>query len=273
MGTGFDLEKFRNAARRFFQKPSKSAKQASSPAPVNSAEDMEEAEVSADGTISADNPWLNARRTWNDHVGAVISQKQWWQIIGLFSLCIALALSGGMIYVASQSKFIPYVVQTDAIGNVGAVGPVQSTVPADVRIIRSALVSFIHDARLVTPDVQLQRKAVFNLYAHLSTGDPATVKMNEWLNSTPESTPFARAAKEMVSIDIRSALQQTGETWQIEWTETTRDRKGTPTEEPAVWRALITVYQSAPKSGTTEEQMRTNPLGIYVRDFSWSRLN
>jgi type IV secretion system protein VirB5 len=36
-------------------------------------------------------------------------------------------------------------------------------------------------------------------------------------------------------------------------------------------RALVTVYTVASTSSTTEEQIRNNPLGIYVRDFSWSR--
>jgi type IV secretion system protein VirB5 len=37
-------------------------------------------------------------------------------------------------------------------------------------------------------------------------------------------------------------------------------------------RALITVYTTAPTPQTTEEQIRMNPTGIYVRDFSWSKL-
>ncbi|MFH0783559.1 MAG: VirB8/TrbF family protein, partial [Pseudomonadota bacterium] len=34
--------------------------------------------------------------------------------------------------------------------------------------------------------------------------------------------------------------------------------------------ALITVYTAENSPQTTEEQMRLNPLGIYIRDFSWS---
>jgi type IV secretory pathway TrbF-like protein len=36
-------------------------------------------------------------------------------------------------------------------------------------------------------------------------------------------------------------------------------------------RALVTVYTVPSTPQTTEEQVRNNPLGIYVRDFSWSR--
>ena len=37
----------------------------------------------------AENPYLAARRTWNDHVGSVVSQRQTWQVIGILSLLIA----------------------------------------------------------------------------------------------------------------------------------------------------------------------------------------
>ncbi len=45
------------------------------------------------------NPYLNARRDWNDHVGSVVSSRQTWQIIGILSLLIALAGVGGMIQI------------------------------------------------------------------------------------------------------------------------------------------------------------------------------
>lgn len=72
----------------------------------------------------AENPYLAARRTWNDHVGGVVSQRQTWQVIGILSLLIALAGVGGVIHIGSQSKFIPYVVEVDKLGQTVAAGPV-----------------------------------------------------------------------------------------------------------------------------------------------------
>jgi type IV secretion system protein VirB5 len=74
-----------------------------------------------------------------------------------------------------------------------------------------------------------------------------------------------------VNIEIETTLQQTGETWQVDWIETTRDRQGVPKSPPQRWRALVTVYMVETTPETTEEQMRDNPLGIHVRDFSWSK--
>jgi type IV secretory pathway TrbF-like protein len=218
-----------------------------------------------------ENPYLAARRTWNEHVGSVVSSRQTWQLLSILSLLIALASIGGIIHIGSQAKFVPYVVQVDKLGQALAVAPAERAAPADVRVLEASVASFISDARLVTPDVALQRKAVFRLYSMLAPNDPGTARMNEWLNGTEEASPFKRAAKETVSIEIASVLQQTPETWQVDWLETTRDRQGIVKGTPVRMRSLVTVYVVEPTTDTSEEQMRNNPLGIYVREFSWSR--
>ena len=63
-----------------------------------------------------ENPYLAARRTWNEHVGSVVSSRQTWQVVGILSLLIALSAVGGMIHIGSQSKFVPYVVEVDKLG-------------------------------------------------------------------------------------------------------------------------------------------------------------
>lgn len=219
-----------------------------------------------------ENPYLAARRTWNDHLGAVVSQRQTWQVVGILSLLIALASVGGVIHLGSQSKFIPYVVEVDKLGQTVAAGPLQAADQADPRVIHAAVADWIGCARMVSPDVALQRKCVFKVYSMLAANDPATPKMNEWLNSSPDSSPFKRAEKEMVSIEIKTVIPQTPTTWQVEWVESTRDRQGVLRTAPVPWRALVTTYIAEITPSTTDEQLRNNPLGIYVRDYSWSRI-
>ncbi|SOD42748.1 VirB8/TrbF family protein [Nitrosovibrio sp. Nv4] len=219
----------------------------------------------------SDNPYLAARRTWNEHVGEQVASRQNWQMLGLLCLLIALAGVGGMIYIGSQSKFIPYVVEVDKLGQTIAVAPVDRAKAVDQRVIHAAMATFIQWARLVTPDVALQRKAIFGVYAMLSPDDPATAKMNEFLNGRPDWNPFKRAEKETVSTEIISVIAQTPETWQVDWTETVRDRQGFVKTPPYRMRALVTMYVSEPAPETSEEQIRNNPLGIFVSDFAWSK--
>ena len=122
---------------------------------------------------------------------------------------------------------------------------------------------------MVTPDVTVQRNAVFRLYACLNASDAATLKMNEYMNADV-SNPFKRASKETVSTEITSVIPQSEETWQIDWTETIRDRQGAKLDSYRM-RALITIYVTPPTNQTSEEQIRKNPLGIFIRDFNWSK--
>lgn len=218
-----------------------------------------------------ENPYLAARRTWNNLAATNVANRQMWQLFGILCLLITLAAVGGVVHIGSQSKFIPYMVEVDKHGGIIAIAPAQRAAKADPRIVHFNVASFISDIRMVTPDIALQRKAIYRVYSMLSSKDPATAKANEWLNGTEESSPFKRAEKETVSVEISSVLPQTADTWQVDWIEIVYDRQGIMKLPPYKMRALVTVYTLPATTQTTEEEIRSNPLGTYVRDFSWSR--
>ena len=220
----------------------------------------------------AENPYLNARRTWNDNLKALAIERQTIILLALLALLVGLAGVGGMVYIGSQSKFVPHIIEVDKLGQPLAIGNAEGLNDSNKQlVIRARLASLISDARLVTPDVQLQTDAVYRVYASISHNDPAMAKMNQWYNGNEKTTPFVRAQKETVSVQIDSAMPLSEESWQVDWTETTRDRQGFETKPPEKWRALITIYLVAPTRETTEEQLFKNPLGIYIKDFSWNK--
>jgi type IV secretion system protein VirB5 len=57
------------------------------------------------------NPYLNARQLWNDHTKGLMNAARLWQTIALLSLMVTLAAVGGTLHIASQSKFVPYVIR------------------------------------------------------------------------------------------------------------------------------------------------------------------
>lgn len=91
------------------------------------------------------------------------------------------------------------------------------------------------------------------------------------MNGSEDASPFNRAAKETVSVEITSVMPLTPETWQVDWLETVRDRQGAMKGQPTSMRALVTVYTAETTPNTTEEQMRMNPMNVFVRDFSWTK--
>mgnify|MGYP001577663434 FL=1 len=222
-------------------------------------------------TGESPNPYLSARRTWNDLMKAQVASRRSWEMIAILCLLIALASVGGIAYVGSQSKFIPFLYNVDTHGHAVAVGPVERASPTDPRVLAAAIGDFIANARLVTVDAALQRKAVYQVYAMLSEQDPATGKMNHWMNGTEDSNPFTRAEKETVTVEISTVLPQTPDTWEVTWLESVWDRKGEVKTTPVPMRALVTIYRAEPSATVSEDELRRNPLSVYVRDFSWSK--
>lgn len=217
-----------------------------------------------------DNPYLNAKRAWNFHTAGLMKSLQIWQLVSLGSLLITLAAIGGLITIGSQSKFIPLVFQQDASGNTLSVTRADHVGDASIDDYRAAAAHFIENIRMVSVDVALQKKAVFQVYSYLNQNDAALTKVQEFYSDKQHSNPFDRAAHEIVSIEIRSVLQESADTWQVDWVETVRNRDGTLKEKSAQMKALVTMYQDNELNDVSNESILKNPHLIYVRDFNWS---
>ena len=57
-----------------------------------------------------ENPNLNAKNVWNSRISEFFWKYRAWQLLALISLLIAFVAVSGVIYIGSQSKFIPYIV-------------------------------------------------------------------------------------------------------------------------------------------------------------------
>ncbi|MTW05904.1 conjugal transfer protein TrbF [Duganella ginsengisoli] len=221
------------------------------------------------------NPYLNARRSWNSIFGGIVSLSQFSQLIALGCILIAIAAVGGLYNIGSQSKFIPLVVMQDANHKVVSVTRADRVASVETGDFEALAASFIENVRLVTPDVQLQRKAILKAYCVLNAQDAATQKVNEYLNGKEENRPFKRAATETVSTEVTSVLKETDLSYQVEWVEHIRDRQGGKKGDLEM-RALVTMYQGSPNirdNQTPEENALCNPRALYVKDFNWTKKN
>ena len=221
--------------------------------------------------MTEENPYLDARKKHNEYESSRNASLRLWKLFGLLGLLTGLAGVGGMIHIGSQSKFVPYVIEVDKLGQTLPVSVADKAAPADPRIVSSLLARAITLARMVTPDVVVQRNAIFELYASLDSSDPAALKMQEYLGSDSDTSPFKRAAKETVDVQITSVIPQSDETWQVDWMETVRERGDGSIISRFRMRALVRIYVVPPTNRTSEEQIRKNPLGIFIRDFNWSK--
>jgi type IV secretion system protein VirB5 len=210
------------------------------------------------------NPYTEARREWNERYGSYIARARNWRIMAFLSgLCAILAV-GGLVYGASQNRFIPYIVEVDKLGVAAAVGFADRASPVDQRIIKAFLGRLVEDARFVTSDAAAQKAAINRVYSMIAQGTSGLTKFNEYFN---QNSPFKRAETETVSVEIVSILPITQDTWQCEWSETARNLQG-QIKTRARWKASIAVAFNPP---TDEKQILLNPLGIYALDINWTQ--
>ena len=210
------------------------------------------------------NPYLAARREWNERYGDYIATANTWRLVAFASLLIALCAVGGVVWIGAQSKFIPYVVKVDKLGDAVAVGPASEASPVDPRVVTAELARWIYDVRTVYADGTAERKLITEAYAFIGNSSPAYQAMNHHF---ARNDPFKRAADDTVSVQVQSVLPLSNKTWQLDWQETVNSRNGQSTEV-SNWQADVTIAVQPP---TDAAAIIANPMGIYVTSFSWSK--
>jgi len=216
------------------------------------------------GRRAGGNPYLDARREWNERYGDWVARERNWQRLAFICALVALVAVAGLAYAASQNKFIPYVVEMDQLGRMQAVRPASRARPVEPRFIKAQLAAFIENLRSVSADGWVQRQRIFGAYAMLRTGDAATGMVSEHFR---DASPFETAKTETISVQIETILPLTEQSWRIEWVETRRDRTGAKLAV-ARWTATAATVLSPPE---TEAAILKNPAGLYVTELSWSK--
>jgi type IV secretory pathway TrbF-like protein len=215
--------------------------------------------------ISDPNPYLAARREWDERYGDLITRARNWRTMALLSGLVALLATAGVVWLAVRSHIVPFVVLLDSLGRPVASGLAEQASVADDRLQRAEILSWVENLRLVTPDAVAQRKAVDRVYAHIASGSHAQTFISEFYRSDP---PFKRAQTDTVAVDVKSVLPTSDRTYEVEWIETTRDLYGT-LKATDHWKGSFSIALSPP---TEERQARINPLGIYVTQASWTKV-
>jgi type IV secretion system protein VirB5 len=230
---------------------------------------MENASPLSECTRSNDshlgNPYLAARKEWDERYGSLIKRAQSWRWAAVLALLVALAEAVVILAVATRPKTVPYVVAVDSLGRVVASGAVERSSPVDQRMKATALSRWIQDLRAVTSDGLAQRRAIDRVYAMIGSGTEAQTLVSEFYRI---NQPFDRANKETVQVDVNTVLPTTEQTYEVDWTETGRDPSG-GVVSVGRWKAILTIAVNPP---TDENVLQLNPFGIFVMNVNWSNV-
>jgi type IV secretion system protein VirB5 len=214
--------------------------------------------------LSDTNPYLEARREWNDRYADLSRSTRNWQIVAAAALAADLILAAGTVWLAERRVVVPYVVAVDKLGYALAAGAAKrdDEALASAKVVRYHLAAFIRGARSVIADPVALKRTLDQVYAYAR--GPAVSVLDSYYRG---SNPFEQAKKTTVSVDVQALLLLSERTWQIRWTETSRSLDGSLAGKTA-WEGVLTVETMPPAS---DEAMLANPTGLYVVGLSWTR--
>jgi type IV secretory pathway TrbF-like protein len=216
-------------------------------------------------TAELHNPYLAARREWDERYGEFISRARNWRSMAAISALVALVATCGMVWQAARSRVIPFVVLVDSLGRPIASGLAEQASVGDDRLRRAVIQDWIENVRLVTTDGIAQRRAIDHVYAYIASGTNAQAFISDFYRDDP---PFKRAQTGTVSVEVKTVLPTSDRSFEVDWVETARDLFG-GVKSTDHWKGSFTIALNSP---TEERQARINPLGLYVTAASWAKV-
>jgi type IV secretory pathway TrbF-like protein len=222
-------------------------------------------EKRTDVPLSEYNPYLAARREWDERYGDQITRAKNWRTMATLSALVALLATSGVVWLSVRSHVVPFVVLVDSLSRPVASGIAEQATGNDDRLKRASIFTWVENLRLVTTDGVSQRRAIDRVYAAIANGTAAQTFVSDFYRADP---PAKRAQTETVSVEVASVLPTSDRSYEVEWTETTRDLYGA-VKSAERWKGSFSVVINPPRD---ERQARVNPVGLYVTNASWARV-
>lgn len=210
-------------------------------------------------------PYLRARQEWDERFGDQIKSRNNWRLAAFLSMATALVCVTGMVAIGYRSNTVPYVVALDDVGRAVPVIPAKQVAVKDVRLQEAVVARWVTNLRTVIADAVAQRRLVDEVYAETGQNSPASATITEFYS---KNSPFDLLTKETVDASVESIVQQSPKTYEVAWTEVTRDLNGNLMASHR-YRAFVSVVT---QEVTDARQALVNPLGLYVTNLTWGEV-
>ena len=215
-----------------------------------------------------ENPYLSARKEYGDRYGSSVRDAARWRQISFVVVMLCAAFGVMMMWLASQNKVVPYIVQVDKHGYAVAIKSSEQGAIADTRVIVATLGGFFVNFKTVITDVSSQKRMVNEVYSYLAKGSAAESFVSHYYQ---EHNPFVATQdrnRNTVQVEIRSIVRSgnTDKSWQVLWSEEKLEQGAII--ERTDWRAIVSIAVSPVRE--LEEGIK-NPHGISITDINMAQ--
>ena len=214
------------------------------------------------------NPCEYGRKVWDDMNGNALRQNHNLRIMCMGLMGALVIVTIGNVYQATQSSVEPYIIEVDsttgAIRKAGAISEMDYT-PEKLEI-EYFLGKFIQDTRSLPVDGEVYKQSWYETYGYMTKD--AAAAMSAEMEKQDKAGDFG---KKRIKVTINSILpvNSGSDSYQANWTEEIWDlTTGAQKNVKMTGIFTVTIIQ-----GKDKKSLMENPLGIYVKDFSWSEEN
>ena len=207
-------------------------------------------------------PYEAAEGIWDRKIGSARVQAYNWRLMALGLLAACLCLVASLVFMSTKSSVTPYVVEVGPDG-ARAVGlaTAEKYIPKDQEI-KYFLNQFILKTRTIPTDAVVSKQNWTAAFAMLR---PAAAE--KLTSIVKKENPVGRIGRETAQVNVLVIVPVSKNTWQIRWGEDIYNAGG-GLKEAYKMTGLFTLEFGTP---STEKELVSNPLGMYITDFSWSR--
>lgn len=212
-------------------------------------------------THEPETPYQRAGQAWDERIGSARVQARNWRLAFFGMLTISGGLAAGLVWQSARGTITPWVVEIDKLGQAQAVSPATAAYkPADPQIAWH-LARFIENVRSVPDDPVVLRRDWLEAYDYAT--DKGALALNAYAQA---NDPFAQLGKAQVSVEIASVIRASADSFRVEWVERRYVDGALAASER--WSAILTIVLQTP---TNADQLKKNPLGVYVQALNWSK--
>ena len=212
-------------------------------------------------TPPPETPYQKASQIWDERIGSARVQAKSWRLAFFGMLVLSGGLTAGLVWQGARGTITPWVVEVDKLGRAEAVAPaVADYHPTDPQIAWY-LAHFIEEVRNLPADPIVLRQNWLDAYNYVT--QKGALALNAYARA---QDPFSKVGKSQVSIEVASVIRASENSFRVSWIERRYvDDALAATEH---WSAILTITIEMP---TNADQLRKNPLGIYVNALNWSK--
>lgn len=212
-------------------------------------------------------PFNSMLNEYDRIIGMQNKENRVWRIIAVCSLLSFFLSLLLLLYAIKLPKTIPLVITVSDWGEAKYVGNVSKISYSNIKVpdiaIQYQIKRFITNMNTITSDPQVMKKNINDCYNMLSAS--AQFKLSNLLK---EDNPFNKFGSIKQEVIIESILRLSSQSYQVDYIQSQVTLTGI-VKERTRYRAVISTELLEPP----ENKKIENPLGIYISDFDFTKIN